>query len=131
MTGTSAEALLSSMTAGRLNLWFRRKLPGLRFLPWRYRLAGSVAAADEVPTTLPPRTATVVLARSEPSWLAFDCPRHPEERILLNLSHSRKPWWDLRTGKTVTLFPSVDAFHSGERCHFWLNAGRVNWVQDE
>lgn len=111
-----------------------RCLPGSRLLPWRLRLIDQVGAADDVPDVLRAKTAVLVTSREQPSWLAFDCPRHPQERILLNLAHVRHPRWSLDSGtgdNRITLYPSVDAFHAGARCHFWLRSGRVHWVADE
>jgi hypothetical protein len=106
-----------------------RGLPILRLVPWRYRIIGIADAADELPTTLPVRTAMLVGMADRVSWLAFDCPRHRGERILLNLSFARRPRWVVETSDLLSLSPSVDTLHCGSRCHFWIKRGAVRWVK--
>jgi hypothetical protein len=116
----------ADLATSPIRIWLRR-LPGSRFWPWRYILIGSVQAADEVPVILPARTAVVVLAGERQTWLAFDCPKHHHERILLNLSAARRPRWSLETRNPLTIFPSIDADHKEGRCHFWIKRGKVKW----
>ena len=119
----------SSVTAGhKLGLWLRR-LPGSRFIPWRYIVVGAVDAADEVPDVLAPRTAIVVKATDRATWVAFNCPRHSHEKILLNLSNRRRPFWTIEAEHMLTLRPSIDAHHGGTRCHFWISRGRIKWAK--
>src|SRR5690242_6756094 len=106
----------------RISTWLRR-LPGAKLWPWRYIVIGSVHAADEVPTKLPVRTAIVVKANGRASWVAFDCPKHRGERMLINLSPARRPRWSLQTDTALSLSPIVNAVHHGERCHFWIREG--------
>lgn len=108
-----------------------RTLPGIRTLPWRYRILGVVEAADELPVTLPPRSATLVGGSGKAAWVAFDCPKHRTERILLNLSPSRRPRWTVLDQQLLTVTPSIDALHCGSRCHFWIRRGKLTWVPDQ
>jgi hypothetical protein len=112
-----------------VSVWLR-SLPGAKLWPWRYLVIISVQAADEVPAKLPARTAVVVTSKGRPSWIAFDCPRHRRERLLINLSSARRPRWSLQTDTLLTLSPSIDAVHHGERCHFWIRRGKVVWQGD-
>ncbi|MEU0879531.1 DUF6527 family protein [Lentzea sp. NPDC005914] len=107
-----------------------RKLPGSRHLPWPYIVAGHADAADEIPEKLVARTAVTVQSGDRHTWVAFDCPRHPNERIMLNLSTSRRPCWRINSEQPFTLYPSVDATHSGGRCHFWVRRGRLKWAAE-
>lgn len=114
----------------RLRVWMRG-LPGGRHFPWQYLLVGSVEVADEIPDELAARTAVLVQPDSYPTWLAFDCPRHPNERIMLNLSMRRRPYWKILEDTRLSVFPSIDAQHSGTRCHFWLKRGRPQWAIED
>jgi len=107
-----------------------RCIPGLRALPWRYRITGVVDAADEIPRVLLPRTAVLAGGLANAKWVAFDCPRHATERILLNLSTGRRPRWKTDSTDVLGVRPSVDAVHGGTRCHFWIRHGKVSWVED-
>jgi hypothetical protein len=49
---------------------------------------------------------------------------------MLNLSTRRRPYWRIDQEPRVTLHPSVDALHSGGRCHFWMRHGQPNWVKE-
>jgi hypothetical protein len=112
----------------RLGLWLRQ-LPGSRLLPWRYLIVGTVEAADDIPDELAARTAVVVQSVGRPTWIALDCPRHGSERILLNLSIRRRPYWTIQEESRLTLTPSIDAFHLGSRCHFWIRRGHLKWAK--
>ena len=107
-----------------------RTLPGARLLPWRFRIIGVVEAADELPATLLPRSAILVGNLGQATWVAFACPRHNNEQILLNLSPARTPRWKIADHQLLTATPSIDAFHGGTRCHFWIRQGRLAWVPD-
>lgn len=113
----------------RVGLWIRR-LPGCRYLPWPYVIVGVTDAADEIPDKIPPRTVVVVQAGYRRTWVAFDCPKHRSERIMLNLSTRRRPYWRIDQEPRLTLHPSVDAVHVGDRCHFWMRHGQPNWVKE-
>ncbi|MFC4859458.1 DUF6527 family protein [Actinophytocola glycyrrhizae] len=107
-----------------------RRLPGSRYLPWSYIVAGTAEAADEIPRKLIPRTVVVVRVGDRRTWIAFDCPRHHNERVMLNLSTRRRPCWRIEQEPKLTLYPSVDAYHSGQRCHFWVRQGKPKWVEE-
>ena len=116
------------MRGWRFEMWLRT-LPGSRLLPWPYLVVGTVAAADEVPDRLSPRTAIVVQPNGRATWLVFDCPHHTDQRIMLNLSTRRRPYWTIGEGSKLTVYPSIDAFHAAGRCHFWMRRGRVRWAK--
>ncbi|MGW1341372.1 DUF6527 family protein [Kribbella sp. NPDC002412] len=98
-------------------------------MPWRYIIVGVVDAADEIPLELAARTAVLVQSANRPTWIAFDCPRHRDQRIMLNLSTRRRPYWTIHDRATLTLRPSIDATHNGSRCHFWLRRGHLRWAK--
>jgi hypothetical protein len=101
-------------------------------LPWRrWRVVTRVTAGDEIPEHLPRRGMAVAGSASIPSWIAFDCPCPNDHRLMLNLSHARRPYWQVSNlDKGVSLNPSVDAWTDGRRCHFWLKNGKIKWVND-
>ena len=122
-----------SITSGlgpRLGIFFRR-LPGAHLLPWRFLISGAADAADEVPDKIAPRSAVLVRSGDRLTWLVFDCPRHRNERVMLNLSARRRPSWKILDESNLTVYPSVDALHAGGRCHFWVKRGRVKWVKED
>ncbi len=112
--------MAATVTRGplRWHHWLPRK---------RYFLAGKVGAADEVPGHLPRKAAIVVVNREQRTWVAFDCPCSGRHRLMINLDPRRRPSWKLDSTNAITLSPSVDV-RSDERCHFWMRAGRVQWV---
>lgn len=105
----------------------------LRWTSWlprrRYFIAGSVDAADLIPSRLPRRAAIVVVNGGRPAWIAFDCPCARRHRLMMNLDSRRKPNWRLGNARHLNLAPSIDAVDAGQRCHFWLQNGRVKWAR--
>lgn len=96
-----------------------------------YTCAVTVDSVLDVPDTLAPRAAALVRpAGLVPQWLAFDCPCRDRHRLLINLSPSRTPHWNvtLAANGAISLTPSVDAFTEAGRCHFWLKQGSIRWV---
>lgn len=107
------------------------KFPWTEWLPWRrWRLVGTVDAADEVPLNLPPKGAVLVGSTSHPKWLAFDCPCNEGHRIMLTLERQHKPHWRLAANARLTLVPSVDALQKHKRCHYIIRDGKTHWVHD-
>jgi hypothetical protein len=96
------------------------------FRPWR--LAGLVAAADEVPDRLPPKAVVIVGTVDYAKWLAFDCPCGHSHRILIPLDKAKKPHWRVEGRARVSVFPSIDAMRNGVRCHYIIRDGRTKWV---
>jgi hypothetical protein len=94
----------------------------------RYRIVASVAAADLVPERLPRKALVTVETDHGPAWLAFDCPCRRRHRLLIPLAPGKRPHWVLTGSKSVSLHPSVDSHDAGERCHFWLTDGRIQWA---
>ncbi len=107
-------------------VWWPAWLP-----PRPWRVGGTAPDPDLVPERLPSRTAFLVDRPSGQAWLVLDCPCRTSHRLMLSLSQSRKPRWTVNAKRPrLDVTPSVDAFHEGRRCHFWLRAGRVRWVPD-
>jgi hypothetical protein len=116
----------------KLALWLRT-FPVLRRLPWQYLVVEIVDAADRIPMTLVPRTAIAVRPCDVWTWLVFNCPNHPDERIMLNLSTKRRPYWIIEASPRLELYPSIDALHGNSRCHFWISGGlprRATWLSN-
>lgn len=110
---------------------------GSLVLPWwswlprrRYRVVGSVDAADLVPDRLPRKAMVLVENSHGPAWVAFDCPCRRRHRLLLPLDERRRPHWRLTVACFASLYPSVDSHENGTRCHFVLRQGRVRWAKD-
>src|ERR1700729_1097246 len=78
----------------RLPHWVSGRLP-----QWLLRqpvhCAGFVEAADEIPEKLPRNAAVIVGTALRPKWIAFDCPCLSGHRIMLNLDHDRRPYWQI------------------------------------
>ena len=110
---------------GVTSSWLRR----LR-LPWRrWRVVGQVDAADELPESLAPKDAVLIGTLEQPRWIAFDCPCRDRHRVMLNLDRSRRPTWRLVRADRLTIAPSVDELRQGVRCHYFVKAGRIEWVR--
>lgn len=103
-----------------------------RLLRRRLTCDSVVNSVLDVPDQLTAHTAVLVQPqRMPPQWLAFDCPCPQGHRLLVNLSFTRSPAWTLTLGQhgEVSLAPSVDSHSPAGRCHFWLQDGRIVWVQ--
>jgi hypothetical protein len=103
-------------------------LPGRRAT---WRVVDCVASGADVPSRLPPRGAILVRAVDVDRFLAFDCPCAGRHRLLLDLDMDHNPTWTVRAGNPLTVWPSVDYRHNGERCHFVLRHGQVRWVPND
>lgn len=96
----------------------------------RYRVyycSQSLNAAD-----LERDTIYVVTSHGYKKWAQFQCPCGCGEVILLNLSPSRRPRWQVH--KTLfcqaTLSPSIWRTE-GCRSHFFLRRGKIEWCTGE
>jgi hypothetical protein len=87
-----------------------------------------VSEADEIPETLRPYEAALVVSEGMSKWLAFDCPCGKGHRVVLNLDASRWPRWTVSADNPLTVSPSVDMDTRDRRCHYILYYGHVNWV---
>lgn len=97
--------------------------------PWR--IGGTAPDPDLVPDRLSRRTAFLVERPSGPAWLVLDCPCRTGHRMMLSLSGARNPKWTVnKNAPRLDVAPSIDSFHDGRRCHFWLRDGRVRWVPE-
>lgn len=112
---------------GRATDWWRRQ----RLTSARYKTIVYVARMSDAPELPDRRTAVIVGIPARPKWLLLSCPCGNAHRIALNLSTSRAPSWTL-TGdeQLLTISPSIDSISAERRCHFWVRAGRVQWVDD-
>ncbi len=105
-----------------LKSWWQARRPG----PWRIGVV--VAEADQIPVTMSRYEATLVAPHGLPKWLAFDCPCERGHRIMLNLDPARSPRWKVIRQRPLTLSPSIDVDSYGQRCHYVVYHGHVNWV---
>jgi len=97
----------------------------------RWRIVGMVESADEIPEKLPPKGAVLVGTKNYSKWLAFDCPCGGRHRIMLNMDQHRWPNWTIQSLKPMTINPSVDSWEKGQRCHYFIRKGRVQWVPND
>ena len=105
-----------------------------QWLPVRratWRVVDTTASGADIPSVIPPRGAVLVNALGSARFLAFECPCHGPHRIMLNLDASHYPRWVVRNPDPLSVWPSVDYRHDGQRCHFVLRGGIVKWVSDE
>lgn len=105
------------------------RLPWWQWLPvfW-WRIVAVVGAADDIPRRLPRNGAILVGSHSSPKWIAFDCPCRRGHRIMLNTDKVRSPHWSTTVQGLLTISPSIDHRHRAERCHYFIQNGRVKWV---
>lgn len=111
--------------------WLRRLLGWRPLRRRRWRIVSRVEAADLVPEQLPARGVVLVETAGQPAWLAFDCPCDKGERILLNVSPMRNPYWTVLKKDPLRLRPSIDIKQPKHRCHFWIWNGKVRWAYEE
>lgn len=108
-----------------LRRFFRRLLPGRR-----WHVAIRVAAADEIPASIPAFSAVMVGMDADPKWLAFDCPCATGHQIMLNLDQRRPPSWAVAGTRRLTIKPSVDSCRPERRCHYFVREGKVRWIPE-
>jgi hypothetical protein len=111
--------------------------PVKRRLRWwapasRWRVVGFVAEADEAPDIITRRG--VILAGGtpdDPKWIIFDCPCG-SDRVMVSAAQGRRPRWRCHTrfwgGASIS--PSIDTYHRGKKCHYFIRNGRVGWAVD-
>ena len=100
----------------------------LPFQPWR--LLGFVESADEIPDRLPRNGAVAVGSSTFAKWIAFDCPCRSGHRIMINLDPNRKPVWQVRQPRRLSIRPSVDYADGRRRCHYFVDNGQIRWAGD-
>lgn len=96
----------------------------------RWRIVECVEEADLVPERLPRNGAVLVGHLGLAKWLVFDCPCRRGHRVMLNLVHTRRPFWRVIDKLSLTVTPSVDVEVDGARCHYLIRGGTVVWVRD-
>jgi hypothetical protein len=100
--------------------------------PWRrWRIVALVEAADEIPPHLPKKGVVVVGEPQYLKWIAFDCPCGSGHRIMVTVDQGHLPRWTIASAHPLTVSPSFDYRVPGQRCHFFMRAGRVLWVNDQ
>lgn len=74
----------------------------------------------------------IAIAGDPPAWAVMECPCGTGHRLQIRIRPNRNaPVWQLtEINGGPTLRPSVDFDAPDRRCHFWLDRGRVKWVQD-
>jgi hypothetical protein len=48
---------------------------------------------------------------------------------MVNLDPRRRPMWRLVKSRPLTVRPSLDITHSGNRCHFLITSGTIQWIK--
>jgi hypothetical protein len=110
------------LTAALIDAW--RRTPFSR-RP-RFVAVDYVADRNLVPEVLPRRRLIVV--GSPPKWVVLSCPCGVAHVVQLNLANPVIARWSIEGHVNPSVTPSVDV-RGARRCHFWLRAGRVHWVQ--
>lgn len=114
-------------------LFFRRYfVDWCEWLPHRrWRIIGTVQAADEVPDYLPRNGIVLVISEEMLKWVAFDCPCRTGHRIMLNTDRRRQPYWRIfkYSKNRLTIYPSVDHKEGYKRCHYFIRSGRILWAK--
>jgi Family of unknown function (DUF6527) len=98
---------------------------------FRWRIVAVVDEADLIPLRLPRNGAVLVGTRNRPKWIAFDCPCRDGHRIMLSTDHNARRHWATTVQGSLTISPSIDYAASTDRCHYFIRAGRVRWVERE
>jgi hypothetical protein len=107
------------------------RIPFWEWIPGRaWRIVATVEAADEIPERLPRSGAVIVGSLQRPKWLAFDCPCKTGHRIMVTLDPAHRPHWMIKTGKKLSISPSVDSRTAEKRCHYYVTDGKIRWVKD-
>lgn len=80
-----------------------------------------------------PRANEIAIAgtRDNPKWALIDCPCGRGHTVLLPLSTSKYPHWELSFDRLMnpSFSPSIDRDRDqGIRCHFWIIKGEVRWA---
>lgn len=85
---------------------------------------------DDIPTELG-GTLFIVSRAGTPRWVVLECPCGCGDRIDVNLSTTRRPYWKLRQdGGSVSLFPSLWRPRGTCGSHFWIRRNRIEWFWD-
>lgn len=111
----------------RLVDWWRRQQ---RTVP-RIDTVEYYERQSEAPISIP-RHQLILIGKGEHlKWAMFECPCGTGHKIMINLATSRVPHWRvvLHSGQP-SLLPSINYQDDYGRCHFWLNAGRVEFTSD-
>jgi hypothetical protein len=107
------------------------RIPWWEWLPiFPWRIVAAVAAADEVPTTLPRNGVVLVGNHQHSKWLVFDCPCRTGHRIMINLDRANRPYWRLSGRYRISVEPSIDFKNAQRRCHYFIRNGKIAWAHD-
>ncbi len=73
----------------------------------------------------------VVGDRKFKKWVCLQCPDGCGENVLLSLSQSRRPSWEVSADwlGRPTVSPSVRKL-DGCKSHFWVRQGKIDWCAD-
>jgi hypothetical protein len=98
---------------------------------WKWKIIGTVEAADEIPSYIPKKRAILVGSKKHPKWLVFDCACGTGHRIMLNLDVGRRPTWRILKTDPLSLLPSVDFRNNQMRCHYFVRGGKIEWIHHD
>lgn len=105
----------------KISLW--------QWLPlFKWRVVGVCEEADEIPVKLPRNAAVIVVTGSYKKWIAFDCPCRKGHRIMLSLQREHDPHWTIKSNDKLTISPSIDYRVPGQRCHYFVRNGIIEWT---
>jgi hypothetical protein len=97
-------------------------------IPEEWQIVQQVEAADDIPKDIAKHGIVLVGPARKPTWMAFDCPCERGHRIMVNLDHSRWPYWKIWQRRPISISPSFDILTGDRRCHFVVQGGNVKWL---
>lgn len=114
---------MGNLSARSIDAWRRT------FLSRRPRIDTMVRiqSRNDLPPLLPRHSVLVVGVPAK--WAVLACPCGTGHTIELNLANPRVSRWAIVDNRRVSIKPSIDVQDPAGRCHFWLQNGRVRWVQ--
>jgi hypothetical protein len=110
--------------------WIRQLLEKIGWTP-RTELIAKFSADYPDQVSLPPGLLHVVGGPNYQKWAYLKCPCNCGALIMLSLATARRPHWQVKIDwlDRPTIVPSVWQT-DGCFSHFWVKAGRINWVKD-
>lgn len=109
-------------------------------IDWWRRHRRNIARIDKVRTypsvaTLPGHIGRheLAIAGDPAAWAVLECPCGNGHRLDIRIRpYGKATVWKLsETSSGPSMYPSVDFDSAQRRCHFWLDRGRVRWVDDQ
>jgi hypothetical protein len=109
-----------------LSRWFRRqKKP-----PQYFEQAHAVSQMSGIPPEIG-HDIYIVEKQRRRVWAVFNCPCERGHRLVVNLSRTRLPFWEVSVRKgRASFWPSL-WMRGLCKSHFWIRGNRVYWVTEK